>query len=538
MTSEKYPLLFSPLKVGTQEVRNRVFMPPVSTNLADHGYVTDALIDHYTARAAGGVGLIVTEVVTVEPTYVYLPGDMCVADDSYVEGWTRLAASVHEHGAKILPQLFHPAYMAFPIPGTPQLIAPSNVGPYYAREAPRPVTREELAVLVRQFGDAAERMKRAGTDGVEIHAAHAHGLLGGFLSPLYNKRTDEYGGDIDGRLRLTLEVVREVRERCGEDFIIDVRISGDEYSDGGLTITDMCHVARELERAGVDLLHVSGGTTIKRGSAIPAAGTRQGSHADVARQIKRCVSIPVATVGRINEAWIAEELLEEGVADACMMGRANLCDAEFCNKAAAGVELRLGVRLTAADVARDYAGYEVVLATGAEPIVPAWAGAFKQAVTADDILAGRAFPGKKIVVVGGGSVGCEVADYLAPLVNDLAKGNRDITLVEMGPTLDPTEGAAGRAALVTRMLEKGVHVLTEARVTGVTQDSISYEKDGGEHVIEGVDTMVLALGYRPDQTLAESLAAAGARVHVIGDAEKPGNIKDAMAAAYALAREL
>lgn len=182
-TSQKYPLLFSPLKVGTQEVRNRVFMPPVSTNLADHGYVTDALIDHYASRAKGGVGLIVTEVVTVEPTYVYLPGDMCVADDSYVEGWTRLASAVHEHGAKILPQLFHPAYMAFPIPGTPQLIAPSNVGPYYAREAPRPVTREELAVLIRQFGDAAERMKRAGTDGVEIHAAHAHGLLGGFFEP-------------------------------------------------------------------------------------------------------------------------------------------------------------------------------------------------------------------------------------------------------------------------------------------------------------------------------------------------------------------
>lgn len=649
MTSEKYPMLFSPIKVGTTEVRNRVFMPPVSTNLADHGYVTDALIDHYASRARGGVGLIVTEVVTVEPTYVYLPGDMCVADDSYVPGWERLAAAVHEHGAKILPQLFHPAYMAFPVPGTPRLIAPSFVGPYYAREAPRPVTREELAVLVRQFGDAAERMRRAGVDGVEIHAAHAHGLLGGFLSPLYNKRVDEYGGDIDGRLKLTLDVVREVRERCGEDFIIDVRISGDEYSDGGLTLTDMCYVSRRLERAGVDLLHVSGGTTIKRGSAIPASGTRQGSHAALSREIKRHVSIPVATVGRINEAWIAEELLESGAADACMMGRANLCDAEFCNKAAAGrtadirpcigclrcltgimfgnpiactvnpdvegddgavgpaperrdvlvigagpagmeaafvaarrghhvvvvdaqdepggtmriaavpiakqdltrvtkfmarrleaagVELRLGTRLSAEDVARDYAGYEVVVAAGAEPIVPAWAGAFKQACAADDILYGRVHPGKRIVVVGGGSVGCEVADYLAPIVNDLAAGNRDVTLVEMGPTLAPTEGSAGRASLITRMVGKGVHVLTGARVTNVTEDAIAYEQGGEERAIEGADTLVLALGYRPDPALAEGLAAAGVTAHVIGDAERPGNIKDAVAAAYALAREL
>lgn len=649
MESEKYPLLFSPIKIGTTEVRNRVFMPPVSTNLADHGYVTDALVDHYAARARGGVGLIVTEVVTVEPTYVYLPGDMCMADDSYVPGWERLAAGVHEGGAKILPQLFHPAYMAFPLPGTPQLIAPSTVGPSYAREAPRPATKEELAVIVRQFGDAAERMQRAGTDGVEIHAAHAHGLLGGFLSPLYNKRTDEYGGDIDARLRLTLEVVREVRERCGKDFIIDVRISGDERSAGGLTLTDMCYVAKQLERAGVDLLHVSGGTTIKRGSAIPASGTNPGAHADLSREIKRHVSIPVATVGRITEAWVAEELLEDGVADACMMGRANLCDAQFSNKAAAGktddirpcigclrcltgimfgkpiactvnpdvegddgavppagekkdvlvigagpagmetafvaarrghhvvlvdekdevggtmrvasvpiakqdlcrvikfqarrlaeagVDVRLGQRLSAEDVARDFAGYEVVLAAGASPVVPGFATAFKQVATADDILAGRAFPGKRIVVVGGGSVGCEVADYLAPLVNDLAASNRRITLLEMGPVLAPTEGAAGRAGLITRMLGKGVEAITGARVTEVTADAITYEKDGEKHVIGDADTLVLALGYRPDGALAEGLAAAGVTCHVIGDAEKPGNIKDAMAAAYELARNL
>lgn len=105
------------------------------------------------------------------------------------------------------------------------------MGPYYAKSAPRPVTKEELKVLVRQFGEAAKRVQKAGGDGVEIHAAHAHGLLGGFLSPLYNKRCDEYGGDINGRLRLTLEVIEEVRRVCGRDFIIDVRISGDEYYD-------------------------------------------------------------------------------------------------------------------------------------------------------------------------------------------------------------------------------------------------------------------------------------------------------------------
>lgn len=648
--SERYPMLFSPIKVGTQTVKNRLWMPPVSTNLAvDHGHVSDALVEHYTNRAKGGVGLIVTEVVTVEPTYVYLPGDMCMADDSFVPGWEKLTAGVHEYGAKILPQLFHPAYMAFPIPGTPKLIAPSFVGPYYAREAPRPVTREELKVIISQFGDAAERLKRAGTDGVEIHAAHAHGLLGGFLSPLYNKRTDEYGGDIDGRLKLTLDVVREVRERCGEDFIIDVRISGDEYSEGGLTLRDQVYVAKRLERAGVDMLHVSGGTTIKRGSAIPGNGTSPASHAELSREIKKHVSIPVATVGRITEAWVAEELIEDGFADACMMGRANVCDANFAQKAAAGkpddirpcigclrclngimfgkpisctvnpdvegddgdvkvaqakkdilvvgagpagmqaafvaarrghhvvlvddqdevggtmriaavpiakqdlcrvikfqarrleqagVEVVLGRRLTAEDIKRDYAGYEAVAAYGADPIVPASMTGFKQVCTADDILYGRVHPGKKIVIVGGGSVGCETADYLAPLVNDLAKANRDITLIEMTDVLAANESGAGRAVLVTRMIGKGVHVLTGARVTEVGQETIGYEKDGDTHVIEGADTLVLALGYRTNTELVDNLIAAGITVHAIGDAERPGNIRDAIGAAYAVAKGL
>lgn len=109
MESSAYLMLFSPIKVGTTEVKNRVFMPPASTNLADHGYVTDDLVDHYRARAKGGVGLIITEVVTVEPTYTYLPGDMCCYDDTFIPGWEKLAAAVHEYGCKIMPQLFHPA---------------------------------------------------------------------------------------------------------------------------------------------------------------------------------------------------------------------------------------------------------------------------------------------------------------------------------------------------------------------------------------------------------------------------------------------
>ena len=185
----RYASLFEPIQIGKTVVKNRIFMPPVSTNLcAKNHYISDALIEHYASRAKGGVGLIITEVTTIEPVYTYLPGDISICDDSYIEGWKKLSDAIHQYGAKIMPQLFHPAFMAFPLPGTPQLVAPSNVGPYYAKSAPRALSIEEIHTLVKQFGQAARRAQIAGCDGVEVHAAHAHGLLGGFLTPLYNKR--------------------------------------------------------------------------------------------------------------------------------------------------------------------------------------------------------------------------------------------------------------------------------------------------------------------------------------------------------------
>lgn len=645
---DKYPYLFSPIKIGKQVVKNRIFMPPLSTNLGNKGYVTDELIEHYKARAKGGVGLFVTEVVTVEPTYVYLPGDMSIHDDSFIAGWKKLVDAVHEYDAKILPQLFHPAYMAFPIPGTPKLIAPSNVGPYYAKEVPRPVTKEELKVIVQQFADAAQRVQKSGADGVEIHAAHAHGLLGGFLSPQYNKRTDEYGGNIDARLKLTLEVIEAVRERCGKEFIIDVRISGDEYSDGGLNINDMIYVSKQLEIHGVDMIHVSGGTTIARGSSIPASGTKMGSHSQLSAEIKKYVSIPVTTVGRIVEPWIAEELIANGKADACMIGRANLCDPEFSNKAKAGkpedirpcigclrclngimfgkpvactmnpsfslenednilpadtkkkilvvgggpagmeaayiakkrghdvvlcekeaelggalrvacvpigkqdlchvikwmqhrlenedVNIRVNTNVTFELLKTEFKDYEVIISTGAKPIVINAFTQFKQWMSADDILAGRSFPGRKIVIIGGGSVGCETADYLAPLVNDHFPRNRDVTVIEMAQEVMMKESGPGRSLLVQRMIKKGVKILVNAKVEAVEENKIKYSQNGIEHVIDDADTLVFASGYQTDDYFENMLKKAKMTYHIIGDAHQVGNIKDAISEAYKVTR--
>ena len=632
--------LFEPIQIGKTTVKNRIFMPPLSTNLADKGYVTDALVEHYSNRARGGVGLIVTEVTTVEPTYTYLPGDMSIYDDSYIPGWKKLVDAVHKYDTKILSQLFHPAYMAFPVPGTPQLIAPSNVGPYYAKSAPRAVTVEELHVLVRQFGEAALRFKKAGGDGVEIQCAHAHGLLGGFLTPLYNKRTDEYGGDINGRLRLTLEVIREVRKQCGDDFIIDVRISGDEYSEGGLTLNDMIYVSKQLEKEGVDFLHVSGGNTIKRGSSMPAPGTSPAPHAHASEEIRKHVHIPVATVARINEPWVAEELIADGKADICMIGRANLCDSEFANKAREGrtddirpcigcgrcltgimfgkpiactvnpsvetndideadvkkkilvigggpagmeaayvakkrghevvlcekekelggllrlaavpiskqelckvikfmarrlnnegIDVRTGCEVTPQMLADEFKDYEIICSTGAKPKEIEAFKQFKQTMTADDILSGRKFPGRKIVILGGGSVGCETADYLAPLINDLFPANRDVTVIEMTGSLMTGEGGAAKSRLTQRLMSKGVKLLLNAQVKKVDESTITYEQDGEEHTIKDADTLVFAVGYTPTKVEYEN-------AHYIGDCGKVGNLKDAISGAYQLVKSL
>ena len=645
-----YQHLFSPIKIGNQMVKNRLFMPPLSTNLGKKGYVTDELVEHYKARARGGVGLFVTEVVTVEPTYVYLPGDMSIHDDSYIEGWSKLASGVHEYGAKILPQLFHPAYMAFPLPGTPRLIGPSPVGPSYAKEAPRPVTKEELKVIISQFADAAERAKKAGADGVEIHAAHAHGLLGGFLSPLFNKRSDEYGGDIDGRLRLTLEVIDAVRERCGNDFIIDCRISGSEYVEGANGLPEMIYVAKQLEKHSVDMIHVSGGVTIARGSAIPASGTKAGSHVDAASEIKKHVSIPVVAVGRILEAWFAEELIANNKVDAVFMGRANLCEPEFANKAKEGrideirpcigclrcltgimfgkrvscsvnpsfelenedtlteaevkknvlvigggpsgmeaayvlkkrghhvilaekddelggllrpasippckqdltrvikylkrrleinnVEIRLNEEITLEKLQNEYKGYEVVLSSGSSPIHLAKFDEFKQTMTADEVLMGKKFPGRKIVILGGGSVGCETADYLAPIVHDKAPRNREIVIIEAMKEVMMKDAGAGRASIVQRMMKKPIDMVTSATLTRVDKDNIYYEQNGVEHCISDADTLIYAVGYRPNNTLVTKLEEAGIKVHVTGDAGSVGTLKEAISTGYEVARKI
>ena len=629
--------LFDKTYIGKMKLKNRIFMSPMgTTGEADGAYCNEG-IDYFEERAKGGAGLIITGANVVSTKYEPRPCTE-LSDFHHVERLNMLIERCHAYGAKVCVQL-SPGLgrQQFTDPFTPPYSAGSVGAFWFPDLICKPFSKEDIHYLVEKVGYSASLAVNAGADCVELHAYGGY-LLDQFHSVQWNNRTDEYGGDIHGRLRLTLEVIEEVRKQCGRDFIIDVRISGDEYSDGGLTLNDMIYVSKQLEKATVDFIHVSGGNTIKKGSSMPASGTAPAPHKHASEEIKKHVSIPVATVSRINEPWVADELIANGVCDACMIGRPNLCDSEFANKAKAGktdeirpcigcgrcltgimfgkpisctvnpavekeeideapvkkkvlvvgggpagmeaayvakkrghevvlceqsdrlggqlniacvpigkqeitkvvkymksqltgVDVRLNTTVTKEMIENEFKDYEVITTVGATPKEIEPYKVFKQTMTADDILSGKKFPGRKIVIIGGGSVGCETADYLAPLINDLFPTNRDITLIEMTKGLMTGESGATKSLLTRRMMEKGVKIELNSKITYVDENTIKYEKNHQEYVLDDVDTLVFAVGYNPVASPIEN-------AHLIGDCQKVGTLKDAITNAYQITKEI
>lgn len=328
--------LFTPIRIAAMEVKNRIVMSPMSTNLGSpQGYVTPPLIQYFAARARGGVGLIVTGDVSIDAKARYQMRSLGLYDDQFIPAWKELTREVQSHGAKIAPQLIHPSFNAHSALSGVQPVAASPIASRRFREIPRELSMEEIEKIIEQFADAARRAQEAGCDAVQIHCAHSHHLLGSFLSPLHNKRTDEFGGDIHGRLKLPLDVIRRIRAKVGPGFPILVRISGAEFEPGGRTLEETQYIAPFFVEAGADALNVSAGTT-SLGSVAPPMGSPAGIYAPLAAAIKEVVKIPVISVGRILTPWVAEDILSSGKADMVAMGRALLADAEFPRKAAAG----------------------------------------------------------------------------------------------------------------------------------------------------------------------------------------------------------
>lgn len=642
--------LFEPGRIGTLPIKNRIVMAPmVPWGLVEpDGMLSPRGIDYYAERAKGGAGLITTGAAITKPDLEYRRAQRLfrIDDAQCIPRLRDLVEAVHEHGARISIQL---------TPGTGRVIFPpaakQPVGPSVLPNVwdPSVMTRElateEIEALVTSFAMAALIVQEAGADAIEVHG-HEGYLIDQFMTSLWNKRQDKYGGDLAGRLRFALEIVAAIKNHAGSAFPVIFRYAGKHYIDGGRELDESLDIARHLEDAGVDALHVDAGCYDDWYWPHPPNYQPPGCMVDIAAAVKKAVRIPVIAVGRLGYPDLAETVLRDGKADFIALGRPLLADPAWPRKAqegrlhdivpcigdhdgclgrvavrgahlsctvnpacgnekeatilpaerrkcvvvagggVAGMEAarvaarrghrvilfeksdRLGGHLTEAatpefkddlrllneyyhaqlkklgvavklgtEATPELIGEEradvVIAATGSSPVIPDIPGIEKERVaTAVDVLLGKRDAGERVIVAGGGLVGCETALHLA------RQGKR-VTIVEMLGNIIPDVFEANRQHLYKLLAENGVTVLTDSRLTRVT-DTGAVIVNRLRHYEANLraDSVVLAVGLKPDDHLARALEKTGVKVHTVGDCREPRKILHAIWSAFETARAL
>ncbi|HQG31373.1 MAG TPA: FAD-dependent oxidoreductase [Deltaproteobacteria bacterium] len=638
--------LFSPIAIQGMELKNRIVMLPMSTGFTEPDNTTgDRFINFYTERAKGGAGLIVIPFTPMSDGAPIEPG---LFDDRFLPGVSRLTSEIHSYGAKAAAQLII-SYIVILHGGLPEIVGPSPVFNKILRTVPRELTRDEIRLIVSAFGDAARRSREGGFDAVEVLVGGGY-ILNRFLSPIGNERKDEYGGSLENRMRIILEIIEDIREKAGRDFPIMCRLNVDEQMPGGHTIEESKEVARALERAGVSAITIYTGW---HESPVPtvAPSLPKGAFAHLSQKLKECIDIPVIATNRINDPYIAEKILAEGKADLIGMGRALLADPELPNKAgegrveeilpclacseclallmaaayggAAGIDRSFcsvnplagkeaeglldaparkkrvyvigsgpagmvaartaasrghevtvleresgpGGRLVTAalppfkDEIRNlvrslhvqgrkagvkfrfntHAGPElierekpdaVVLATGADVLIPPVPGiGGRNVVPAEDVLTGHQSVHGSVIVVGGGMVGCETAEFL------VERGVKDVTVLEMLGRMADNVVPTYRPFFLARLKDAGVKLEANTTVTGITEQGVSVVKNEVPGFVPG-DTVVLAAGFRADPEKLERFKGSAAEVYSVGDCVKARTIKDAIEEGFRVGKSL
>jgi len=330
--------LFEPYEMRGVVLKNRLISAPCERNYANtDGSVTQQYIDYVAERAKGGVGLILVESMYIDPVGRGHIRQLGIYHDHLIPGLRRMTEAIHASGGKVASELMLAGREASSYITGFQPVAPSVVPckVLAGGDTPRELTLDEIKRLIDIHGEAARRSIEAGFDLIEIHGAHGY-LIGQFLSPFTNKRTDEYGGSFEKRMRFPLEIVARVREVVGDHYPLAYRMSADEKVEGGLTIDDMVRFSEKLEEAGIDLIDVSAGIYesviwIAQPMAFP-----RGCLVDLGWAIKKKVNVPVSIVGRINSPEFAEEILVSGKADFIAIGRALHADPYWPLKAQRG----------------------------------------------------------------------------------------------------------------------------------------------------------------------------------------------------------
>jgi len=324
--------LVEPLQTGKLLLKNRLVMPPMATAMCNEdGSLSKELLDYYDEKSQGGyIGLIIIEHSFITQQGRVREKQLSIADDSLINSYKELASTIHKNGSKVVMQINHAGGAAKKEVTGMNVVAPSAViNPFHQDQLiPKALTLKEIKDIVHAFASAARRVKEAGFDGVEIHSAHGY-LLNQFFSPLTNKRTDEYGGDLSSRINIHLEVIKSVREAVGENFPILLRLGACDYINGGTTIADSEFAAIQFAKAGIDMLDISGGL---RGYKNPK-NSDEGYFSSLTEDIEKILTIPVILTGGITQAQVAEKLLSEKKADLIGVGRAIMNDSNWAKNA-------------------------------------------------------------------------------------------------------------------------------------------------------------------------------------------------------------
>lgn len=327
-------LITKPIQFNHLTLKNRLVMPPMATaKSAPGGWITQELCDYYMERALHSrIGLIIAEHSYISSQGKAGDNQLSMASDDVVEGMRNLTDRIHETDVKIMAQINHAGSRAVSEKTGCEPVGPSALlhpnAAKGATELPRELTKDEIKEITKDFARAARRAKAAGFDGVEIHSAHGY-LLNQFYSPLTNLRTDEYGPDtMESRTRFHVEVIKAVREMVGDDYSIAIRLGGCDYREGGSTVEDCVEACRIFEKAGVDLLDITGGIF----GYMRPGHTEPGYFKEMSGAVKKAVKIPVLVTGGVKTLEGAEGLLEEGCADLIGVGRAIFKNAHWAEE--------------------------------------------------------------------------------------------------------------------------------------------------------------------------------------------------------------
>lgn len=647
-----YPNLFKEGKLGKRITKNRIVMSPMGDNMADaDGSVSEQSLAYYTERAKGGAGVIIPGVVSVDyPRGKTIPCQHRLDGIKYVKGWERMARDIHRYGALLLPQLHHagaatdsittegltPYRVSEVMEKTTQVGSKVDEGTF-TPENYQTLTLEEIKELEQKFITSAIYAQKAGCDGVEIHGISY--LICQFFTKSINHRNDEYGGSLENRCRFAVNIIEGIREACGDEFIIGIRMPVHKWETDGFTDEESIWMAQAFEKAGCDFIDANGGIPPTITCLLETQRYEQGDRVHLADLIKKNVNIPVFAIGNMREPDFCEEVLASGKADYVMLGRPLIADPSWPVKAISGKaeeirrciscldscygnlvkaqsvrcvinptvgyesELKAeppakekrkiiiaggGLAGMQAAITANERGHEVVIleetdklagqmnlaskpphkgyvnwaidwftkeierqsikveynkkadmatikeynpdlvlvATGSKPWSPNIEG-IENGVLAWDILSGKEqLPqNKNVVIIGGGTVGCETGLLLKE------KGN-NVTILEMMDQIATGMEMSNKLDLLQEMRTYCINNIVNAKVEKIFPDKVEYVKDSQKKTVEA-DYVVLCLGQRSiGSELIENLKKEEIPYTVIGDAVKPGKFVTATTSSF------